>query len=340
MSLTFSDEDVARCRSLFPIDKKYKVIYADPPWEYASSGNLKEKPYRTMTIQDLKQLPVADISDKDCALFLWTANPLLDQAIEVMKAWGFKFKTVYKVWTKRNSQSGTPAITPGYWSLSSTELILLGVKGAMQKYKEVFNDRQEVASPRGRHSEKPHFIRDDIRRLLNVDSRLEIFSRHICDEWDAWGLDVPGYMHYCNGMSNPGKTEKVKVTLSVTAENKVFLGYNIVVLNNIGTQTETYTAKEPKHKEVAKKRVQKATSSASKSQEETKSHEPSNQDRIPVVHKDKGIIRGPARPTREKFETWWNGNNRETGIANRTLYTVPEDFLNENPDIKNIVCKQ
>lgn len=254
MSLTFSDEDAMRCAASFPSGKKYKVIYADPPWEYSSTGNLKEKPYRTMKMADLRAMPVASVCDRDCALFLWTANPLLDEAIDLMKGWGFKFKTVYKVWTKRNTKSGTPAITPGHWSLGSTELLLLGVRGAMQKYKRVFNDRQEVAAPRGRHSEKPESIRDDIRRLLEVDNRLEMFSRHVCDGWDAWGLDVPSFVHYESAISKGEASQKVRAALRVGEGGGVLVELRVVDLAAVGSQTEMYTAKEPMRKERPKKK--------------------------------------------------------------------------------------
>lgn len=254
MSLTFSDEEARQCAAAFPSGaKKYKVIYADPPWEYSSTGNLKEKPYRTMKMADLRAMPVAALCDKDCALFLWTANPLLDEAVALMKAWGFKFKTVYKVWTKRNPKSGTPAITPGHWSLGSTELLLLGVKGAMQKYKKVFNDRQEYASPRGRHSEKPETIRDDIRRLLDVDNRLEMFSRHVCDGWDAWGLDIPGFVHYENAISKCEVGERVRATLSVGEEGTVSVALRVIGVATVGSQTEMYTAKDPMRKATGSK---------------------------------------------------------------------------------------
>lgn len=113
MSRTFTDQEAEECMNVFPLNKKYQVIYADPPWQYSSTGNLKEKPYRTMTLEELKNLPVKNLRDEDCALFLWAANPLLDKAIELLVAWGFKYKTVYKVWTKRNYPSGKPAVTPG-----------------------------------------------------------------------------------------------------------------------------------------------------------------------------------------------------------------------------------
>lgn len=251
MSQTFTDNEERECRNAFPSDKKYQVIYADPPWRYASTGNLKEKPYRTMSLQELKDLPVKEIRDKDSALFLWTVNPLLDKAIELMAAWGFKYKTVYKVWTKRNHPSGKPAVTPGYWSLSSTELLLIGVHGAMQKYKRVFNDKQEVAEPRHRHSEKPASVREDIGRLLLVPSRIELFSRHICEGWDAWGLDVPGYLHRNDEVSKTIRGETVRVKIVENEHGGIDVNLKVVENVTTWTQTSTFTARDPVHSRVA-----------------------------------------------------------------------------------------
>jgi N6-adenosine-specific RNA methylase IME4 len=358
MSLTFTDEDVARCASLFPSgDKKYRVIYADPPWEYSSNGNLKEKPYRTMKRGDLRALPVPSICDADCALFLWTANPLLDEALLLMKAWGFQFKTVYKVWTKRNVASGTPAITPGYWSLSSTELLLVGARGSMQKYKVVFNDRQEVAAPRGNHSEKPASIREDIRRLLNVENRIELFSRHVCDGWDAWGLDVPGFVHYSDHISGDKFDERVSATLAVnyisTGNESVRVDLRVTRSRSVACQSEKsekYTAREPVHAKDKTDKTRPDKTRADKTRPDKTSvstRDPNTAaatatscERVPVVHKAKGLVRGGARPFRSNFAAWWNSYNRTArDEVNRDIYTVPTAFLDANPDIKKIVCK-
>ena len=317
--MKYSDEDVARCKSLFPSgEKKYRVIYADPPWEYSSNGNLKEKPYRTMKRAELCAMPVDSICDTDCALFLWTSNPLLDDAMILMKAWGFKFKTVYKVWKKRNAKSGTPAVTPGYWSLSSTELLLVGTRGSMQKHKVVFNDRQEFAAPRGKHSEKPASVRDDIRKLLNVETRIELFARHICDGWDGWGLDVPGFVHYSDSISAAESSERVSVlNLADDSGDRVSVSLRVASSRSVACQSEDWTPCPTKT----------APSGAG--------------ERVPVVHKEKGVVRGGARPFRSNFETWWNSRNRTAKHeVNRTLYTVPTEFLDANPDIKNIVSKK
>ena len=345
MSSTFSDEDVARCKSVFPAgEKKYRVIYADPPWEYSSNGNLKEKPYRTMKMAELCAMPIDSICDTDCALFLWTSNPLLEDAIRLMKAWGFKFKTVYKVWTKRNVVSETPAITPGYWSLSSTELLLIGTRGSMQKHKVVFNDRQEFAGPRGKHSEKPAAIRDDITRLLDVENRIELFSRHICDGWDAWGLDVPGFVHYSETISGDESGERVSLNLAVDdSEERVSAVLDVVSYRSVACQSEVFTPRAPAKGNGDLKTPAGKEAKTTKTKTTGGDRVPGDRvpgDRVPVVHKDKGVVRGGARPFRSNFEAWWNSHNRSAKHElNKNLYTVPDKFLDENPDIKKIVCQ-
>lgn len=91
----------------FP-DKKYQIIYADPPWEYSSDPKSKRgiwgmanQQYNTMTMDDLKQLPVSTIADENCILFMWATFPNLQQGLDLIKAWGFEFKTVAFVWEKQ-----------------------------------------------------------------------------------------------------------------------------------------------------------------------------------------------------------------------------------------------
>ena len=89
--------------------KKYKIIYADPPWRYARSKvqGAAEKHYPTMSIEELCALPVKEIADKDCILFLWATFPQLKEALQLIKAWGFTYKSVAFVWLKQNRKSPT-----------------------------------------------------------------------------------------------------------------------------------------------------------------------------------------------------------------------------------------
>ena len=196
---------IDECREKFPADKTYDVIYADPPWSYAMNdekiSNSTISHYPTMSLDQLKKLPVKDIGAKSSALFLWTSNPLLPKAIDLMQSWGYEFKTVFKVWRK-TYQDGSPVCVPGWWSRSSTELLLVGARGSPLKNKTNLNEPQEYVSQRETHSEKPDEIRDAIFNFLDVKSRIELFSRKVCDGWDAWGLEINGFLYEGSGESS------------------------------------------------------------------------------------------------------------------------------------------
>lgn len=183
------------CLSRFPTGK-YQVIYADPPWSYDNNGAVDGKPqYPVMTLDALKALPVDRVADSTCVLFLWATNPLLPEALDLIRAWGFTYKTVMKVWLKR-AATGNPVMSVGWWSRPSTELLLVATRGGgYMKWKTTHSEPQEHASPRGRHSEKPLEIRDRLRDFMAVPKRLELFARTISPGWDAWGLEIQGYFH-------------------------------------------------------------------------------------------------------------------------------------------------
>ncbi len=128
-------------------------------------------------------------------LFLWATNPQLGQALDVIKAWGFEYKTVFKVWLKR-SQAGAPLLGLGWWSRSSTELVLVATRGSgYMNWKTTHSEPQEYASTRGAHSEKPDAIRDAVKGFLAVPNRLELFARTTTEGFDSWGLETPGFFY-------------------------------------------------------------------------------------------------------------------------------------------------
>jgi N6-adenosine-specific RNA methylase IME4 len=184
----------AECRAALP-PGKYQVIYADPPWRYALAGPDMNgvAPYPTMSEADLCALPVAGLADKTAVLFLWSTSPNLELAIRVMRAWGFAYKTVFKVWGKR-TQAGKPVFGTGVWSRPSVELLLVGARGSgYTKWKTTNSEPQEFESLRGAHSAKPDALRERVREFMRVPRRLELFARTRCPGFDAWGLEVPGY---------------------------------------------------------------------------------------------------------------------------------------------------
>ena len=118
---------------IFNPDKKYKIIYADPPWQYrdkASAGKRgAEYKYDVMKMGDIKALPVDALADDDSVLFMWVTMPMLQQAFSVMEAWGFKYITCAFTWVKQNKKADTLFLGMGNWTRANAELCLLGVKG-------------------------------------------------------------------------------------------------------------------------------------------------------------------------------------------------------------------
>lgn len=176
--------------------KKYGAIYADPPWYFKNysvrgTGRAAVSHYDVMSLDDLKALPVADYAAKDCALFLWAIDPMLPQALDLMSAWGFTFKTVAFNWVKTNKGGAGKTVGEdpfftglGYWTRANPELCLLGTRG---KPKRLAKDvRRLVVSERREHSRKPDEVHDRIERLV-AGPYLELFARENRAGWDAIG---------------------------------------------------------------------------------------------------------------------------------------------------------
>lgn len=179
-------------------NKKYNIIYADPPWSFSSRElqtyngrrfTSMDKHYPTQSISWIKGLPVVDVAENDCALFLWSTDAHLKDAIETIECWGFRYITVAFVWEKL-TKTGKTAANLGAWTMKNYELCLFGTRGAMLKYKRVNNIYQKVAALRTRHSEKPPAVRKNIEELFGDLPRIELFARKPFDGWDAWGNEI------------------------------------------------------------------------------------------------------------------------------------------------------
>ena len=170
--------------------KKYSIIYADPPWSYRNKGvqGAAERHYPTMSIQDLCALPVADIAAPDSTLFLWTTFPQIPEAIRLIQAWGFTYKTVAFVWVKQNRKSPRWFYGPGFWTRSNAELCLLAVRGRPKR--QSASVHQLIVSPIEGHSKKPDEARDKIVTLMGDLPRVELFARQEPPGWDVWGNEV------------------------------------------------------------------------------------------------------------------------------------------------------
>jgi site-specific DNA-methyltransferase (adenine-specific) len=187
--------------------KKYQVILADPPWRFTGLGskgirsarmrsdkpnlhtNIRvEEKYPTMSIDELKQLPVTNIAAENAVLFLWTTDAHLPYALDIMRSWGFTYAIVAFVWNKKE-RSGKQVCYYGYWTMKGTELCLLGRKGKVRPV--VHNVRQLIEAPRREHSTKPDEVRTRIVILIGDVPRIELFARSTVPGWDSWGLEVP-----------------------------------------------------------------------------------------------------------------------------------------------------
>ena len=185
-------------------NKKYQIIYADPPWDYGGKmqydkscikdNNVNfdkhifisaaEFKYPTLKLEELKTLNVQSISDDNCLLFMWTTGPQLANSIELGTAWGFEYKTVGFVWDKQIHN-------PGRYTLSQTEMCLIFKKGCIPSPRGARNIKQLVSVKRTKHSEKPLEIIEGITKMFPTQDKIELFARRNYENWDCWGIEIP-----------------------------------------------------------------------------------------------------------------------------------------------------
>lgn len=177
---------------IYNTDKKYKIIYADPPWRYNDKRGNDPKAggitYRTMTMDEIKKMPVKDLAEKDCALFMWVTMPMLREGLDTIKAWGFNYVTCAFTWVKQNPKNDGIYSGLGMWTNGNAELCLFARRGRPKRVAK--NVKQVVVSHREQHSKKPDEVRDRIVRLMGDESRIELFARQYAEGWDCWGDEV------------------------------------------------------------------------------------------------------------------------------------------------------
>lgn len=160
---------------------KFNVIYADPPWQYdLSLRGSPEEHYPVMETKSICDLKIP--SAEDTVLFLWATNPKLEEALQVMRAWGFTYKTNL-VWVK--DKTGT-----GYYFRGQHELLLLGVKGNPSVPLEADRPSSVLFATRGKHSQKPEEVYALIEKMYPNSKRLELFARQKREGWEAWGNEI------------------------------------------------------------------------------------------------------------------------------------------------------
>ena len=178
-------------KSLSNAPNQYSVIYADPPWDYKNSitrGAAKNH-YPTMTLDEIKALPVKQLAADDSILFLWVTFPLLPEAFDVIEAWGFDYKTLGFCWAKVNPKTGAVACGLGNYTRSNPEICLLCTRGKPNRISKSVNSL--VLSQREAHSKKPNIVRDRIKQLMgNEVPCIELFARQASEGWDSWGNEL------------------------------------------------------------------------------------------------------------------------------------------------------
>jgi len=169
----------------FP-NKKYQIIYADPPWAYRNMGNIQATAnahYSTMKNDDICELPIQNLADDNCILFLWATFPKIKEALDVIKAWGFEYKTNL-VWVKSKSNYGKL----GFYVYGQHELLLIGTKGSMLPSGE--KPKSIIYGENNKHSRKPQSVYEMIEQMYPGLKYVELFSRNNREGWEMWGNQI------------------------------------------------------------------------------------------------------------------------------------------------------
>jgi len=167
---------------------KYRVIYADPPWNYGNSGTgidnygPAERHYPAMAIAELCALDIKSIAEQNAVLFLWVTSPLLGECWPVIKAWGFEYKTSF-VWDKVKHNYG-------HYNSVRHELLLICTRGSCTPDAKKLFDSVVTVERTGKHSEKPEEFRDIINTLYTSGKKIELFARNATDGWDTYGNEL------------------------------------------------------------------------------------------------------------------------------------------------------
>jgi len=176
----------------FNINKKYNTIVIDPPWEISLTGEVKRRknrakklPYKTMTLDEIKSIPIRDIANQGCHVYCWTTNKMLQYTFDVLKSWGVNYHLTL-VWVKPS------ALAPCFAYKFATEFLLLGFYGKpMQKFTGMGKlNWIEHFTKAGQHSQKPEKMYQLIKEM-SPEPRIDVFSRRVISGFEAWGDETP-----------------------------------------------------------------------------------------------------------------------------------------------------
>ena len=196
--MAIAHEAVIKSLSKFGESQKFSTILADPPWQFTNrTGKMAPEHrrlsrYSTMTLDEIKTLPIADITPEPAHLYLWVPNALIAEGLQVMAAWGFKYKTNL-VWYKVRKDGGPDGRGVGFYFRNVTELVLFGIRG--KNARTLAPGRRQtniVVSQKREHSRKP----DELYEIIEACSPgpfLELFARGTRKGWKTWGNQADEY---------------------------------------------------------------------------------------------------------------------------------------------------
>jgi N6-adenosine-specific RNA methylase IME4 len=186
----------------------YGAILADPPWGFKTWSGPEKKvasrgtvaPYKTMEMDAIQKLPVADLAAEDCALFIWFVWPTLPDALRLIEGWGFEYKTCGFCWMKADQYrlfalEEDVRMGLGYWTRSNTEACILATRGSPKRRDNRI--RQGIIEPIREHSRKPDCVHERIERLVS-GPYLELFARQRREGWDCWGNETEKFKPVVN----------------------------------------------------------------------------------------------------------------------------------------------
>jgi N6-adenosine-specific RNA methylase IME4 len=171
------------------VSRRYPLIYVDPVWHFQNYGEATglhgaaAEHYPTMLTAEICALPVGDVATADAVLFLWTTNPHLPDALQVLGAWGFMYKTNI-VWVK--DKAGL-----GFFVRGQHELLIIATRGDFPAPLPAARPPSVITAARREHSRKPDEVYELIERMYPSLPKIELFARHARPGWDTWGNQAP-----------------------------------------------------------------------------------------------------------------------------------------------------
>ena len=182
--------------------EKFKIIYVDPPWSFNNKntgGNMisgADAHYNTMNHKDICNLPINELADDNCVLFMWwvASQPL--EALKVVESWGFTLKTMSGFNWVKTTKHGKLGFGMGFWTRAGSELCLIAVKGKSKRINagirsvELADIDETIFAENEKHSKKPDIFRDRIVELMGDLPRIELFARQQSEGWSVFGNEV------------------------------------------------------------------------------------------------------------------------------------------------------